>query len=252
MLQISFNLRVIIVFHLILVITVFCLVPCDPLDIVFVVDSSGSINYAYYGNWAYALQFISDLATLLPTPNIARFGLVIYADNAQNIFFLNTFINQQKSDLIAAIQSAPYLNTATNTADGIRLMMNEQFTAARGARPNARRLGIVMTDGMSNVNHELTIPNAQQAQNMNITMYCIGISQSIDPVEIQMISSPPQLPNVTYWLEPNYARLAALTQSFALNICNQTAYPSPPNTTAAPTSTTTAPTTTSKFLKHNS
>lgn len=78
---------------------------CGLLDVVFVMDSSGSINYNYYLNWNYALTFVSNLASLLPTPNTIRFGMVVFSDNAQNSFFLNTYSSSTTQALYSFIYS---------------------------------------------------------------------------------------------------------------------------------------------------
>ena len=64
-------------------------------------------------------------------------------------FNLNTFNN--KAELFAAVDAIPYIYGSTNTADGIMTMRN-MFNANDGDRDGVPNIGIVVTDGVSNIN----------------------------------------------------------------------------------------------------
>ena len=57
-----------------------------------------------------------------------------------------------------------YEGGTTNTPEAIRLMYEQQFIEIRGDRPTVPNIGVIITDGRSNVNPDDTIPNAVQAQ----------------------------------------------------------------------------------------
>ena len=65
------------------------------VDLVFVVDSSGSIRDnnpadGSFDNWALILQYVYDVVDFLDIgENANRIGLVAYSQNAVNIFYLN-------------------------------------------------------------------------------------------------------------------------------------------------------------------
>ena len=65
------------------------------VDLVFVVDSSGSIRDnnppdGSFDNWNLVLQYIYDVVEFLQIgENLNRVGLVAYSQTAQNIIFLN-------------------------------------------------------------------------------------------------------------------------------------------------------------------
>ena len=71
-------------------------------DIVFVVDSSGSIRDKGFENWDIVLEFISDIVGALPIgENGVRVGMVVFSNNAENGFYLNDYYD--KSSLINQI-----------------------------------------------------------------------------------------------------------------------------------------------------
>ena len=78
------------------------------------------------------------------------------------------------SSIFDAIDSIPWLNQNTNTSGGIRLMHRDMFTSAAGARAGVPWLGVVITDGVSTFDSNLTIPEAENAKDKNIIMFAIG------------------------------------------------------------------------------
>ena len=66
----------------------------------------------------------------------------------------------------------PFLDANTNTSGGIYVMMTQLFTVANGDRPNVPNIAIVITDGLSTYDHNLTIPYAMEAKQRGI--YIVG------------------------------------------------------------------------------
>ena len=67
---------------------------------------------------------------------------------------------------------------STNTADAIELMRTELYTADNGDRYGVPNVAIIVTDGVSNINSRLTIPEARQARAEGIHIYTVGIALS--------------------------------------------------------------------------
>lgn len=65
---------------------------------------------------------------------------------------------------MSAIDGMPYLYGSTNTADALREMGNNMFTAANGDRSDAPNIAILLTDGVSNINSRRTIPEGVSAR----------------------------------------------------------------------------------------
>ena len=72
----------------------------------------------------------------------------------------------------------------------MQLMVERGFTEARGARPPSLaipRVGIVLTDGVSNTGMDVCVA-AQGARNQSIQMFAFGIGNNINDTELQEIA----------------------------------------------------------------
>ena len=96
--------------------------------------------------------------------------------------------------MFAAIDNIPYIYGSTNTADALKTMRNRMFTLRNGDRPDVPNLVILITDGVSNINAQRTIPEAKRARDAEIHIYAIGIGLS-DTRELDAIASVPASEN---------------------------------------------------------
>jgi collagen type VI alpha len=62
----------------------------------------------------------------------------------------------------------PFLDANTNTSGGLYVMMTELFNTVNGDRPNVPNTAIVITDGLSTWDHNLTVPYAIEAKRLGI------------------------------------------------------------------------------------
>lgn len=186
----------------------------ESLDLVFVLDSSGSIRDKNpsdnsYDNWNLLLQFVARITESLYTLTNGnlRVGLVRYSEKAFSDFYLNeiTDLTQLKNRIL----STSYIGSYTNTSGGLREMNYNQFVSSRGDRSNAQNVAIVITDGESNVDDQRTVPDAQEARNRGIMIYTMGVTNAINENEIRQISSSPQQVNVTYFTATDFTTLDA-------------------------------------------
>ena len=89
---------------------------CEQEDIVFLVDSSGSIQYQ---NWPIILTFIKNVVNDFNIgPNEVQIGIATFGDQVNSEFQLNTYYN--KADILQHIDRLQYLDQTTNTPAAIR------------------------------------------------------------------------------------------------------------------------------------
>jgi len=193
-------------------------------DIVFILDSSGSIRDANpsdgsYDNWALALQFISNFVNEfnLGTDG-TQFGLVTFSYLANNIFYLNSYTD--KNQMQSAILNTPYVGSYTNTSGGIRMATYEQYISSRGDRSWAENIAIILTDGVPNRDESFTIPDAEYLRSLGTTIYVVGITNAIDESMLQDMSSQPQQLNGQYFLADDFQALDNIRQTLAAATCN--------------------------------
>ena len=166
---------------------------CEQEDIVFVVDSSGSIQRS---NWPLVLEFIKNVVRgfNIGQDNV-RIGVSIFGNNVYPQFQLNTFFNL--NDVLNQIDSIPYLDQSTNTPEALRYMRQVMFTAKNGDRAFVPNSAIVITDGVpripSNINEalRLTFQEANLARQQGINVFAIGVGPEITQRNLNQIANQP-------------------------------------------------------------
>ena len=192
-------------------------------DVVFVVDSSGSIcnneNVDICDNWKTVLQFMEDLVDNLDVgKSKTRVGVVIYREKASSSFFLNDY--GSKGAIVNAIRNLEYHPFGTtNTSGGLREMSKNQYSASNGDRADVRNIAIVITDGVSNRDDHRTIDDAESARLAGIFIYVVGVTDEVNRDELQGISSEPQVLDNTWFVSPSFAALSAVSVLVSEQIC---------------------------------
>merc|ERR1711962_722216 len=140
----------------------------DEVDLVFVIDSSGSVTAPNFE------KVKASIKTFLADADIdggkVRVGINVYSTFHEVEFQLNTYNN--KVDMFNAIDNLPFKGQGTNTGSALETMRSEMFTSANGDRVNVGDVAIVISDGESFDN---PIPVAERARQDNITLFAIGV-----------------------------------------------------------------------------
>ena len=132
-------------------------VTCTPqADIVFMLDSSGSIWFNNQGDQNnppdfqvekdFVIDVIEGLGGRVGSDAI-QIGLVVFGTDATNTFYLNQF--QSKAQAEQAVRNVRYLGTTqqTNMYKAFNDLRTDQFNENRGDRRNAPNIAIIITDG---------------------------------------------------------------------------------------------------------
>ena len=201
---------------------------CDSVsaDIVFVVDSSGSIQdgepEGTFRNWQQILNFIIGIIQSLDvSPTRNRIGMVTFGNEGRNQFFLNDFADRDA--IIERVNRTEYFPENTNTSGGLRVMREDQFTMANGDRDDRQNIAIVITDGKSTYDSNLTIPEAELAHDAGIIIFGVGVTDSIDVPELRAISSATSssepLLNKNYFLSAEFANINTVMDALIQETC---------------------------------
>lgn len=105
-----------------------------------------------------------------------RIGMLIYSTKSSVKFHLNQF--RTEHELLDAVDSIKYMAGSTNTSGAIRIMRMEMFAPENGARADASKVGIIINDGVSNINYHTVVPEAEMARNNGIVLLAIGVGLS--------------------------------------------------------------------------
>ena len=171
------------------------------LDVGFILDGSGSINDAGANNWNRLLYFISDVITQLPEQG-TQVGVVVFSETAELKIRLNEYHDQDM--LLDAVKQLTYPGSHTNTAGGLYVARSQLFHEYCGDRVNASNVAVLITDGVSTINPENTIPNAQALHRDGVRVICVGIGGNISKDEIKAISSPPHEKDKDYFIRKTF------------------------------------------------
>ncbi|CAM4706712.1 unnamed protein product [Leuciscus chuanchicus] len=161
--------------------------PTSQIDIAFLMDGSGSVNYLDFNKMkAFVIEVIKSFVDRDTQFAIAQFSTecVIHYEF------------QQVKNAMAwenAVNKISQQRGWTNTATAIKHLVNKLFVSNGGARPSASKILVVITDGES-TDSKLT-EAVQLAQAKNITRYAIGVGNAftIDKAikELAIIASLP-------------------------------------------------------------
>ncbi len=192
----------------------FLFVPaCDNADIIFILDSSGSINDADPGNWVRVLTFVKDVVAKFGAGggNI-RFALVRFSDVANVEFVLDAY--SDPNELYARIDKVAYYGGRTNIAHGFEVALSD-VVGKNGDRPDAPNIVILITDGIPNEREGDTIPQATLMKRV-ARVLSVGITNAVDMDLLRAIASDQFTDVVT---ASDFARLTEIVEGLVGAAC---------------------------------
>ncbi|XP_062388355.1 integrin alpha-D-like [Sardina pilchardus] len=147
-----------------------CTTAQETADIAFLLDGSGSVTADQFTTMKTFVKNVTrallDFDTL--------FAFVQYsADTTIHV----DFTQFNRTDFENQVDNITQIELFTNTAKGIQTVVEDVFISSAGARPEANRILIVITDGLSHDAQDF--PNATAlADEKNITRYAIGVGNA--------------------------------------------------------------------------
>nr|XP_028697007.1 integrin alpha-D isoform X2 [Macaca mulatta] len=165
--------------------------PHQEMDIVFLIDGSGSINQNDFNRMKGFVQAVMDQFAGTDT----LFALMQYS-NFPKIHFTFTQFRTSRSQQ-SLVDPIVQLKGLTFTATGILQVVTQLFHHKNGARKSAKKILIVITDGQKYkdpLEYRDVIPQAEKA---GIIRYAIGVGRAFqEPTARQELntigSAPPQ------------------------------------------------------------
>ncbi|XP_065258842.1 integrin alpha-D-like [Emys orbicularis] len=163
--------------------------PKHVTDIALLVDSSGSIAPVDFRKMK---TFLSEIMKRFRSTD-TQFALMQYSNKFEFHFDFMEYRRSHNPDHL--VQGVEQLHGTTYTATAIRKVVRELFTSGRGARDEATKVLIVITDG-EKYNDPLSYSDAiPEAERAGIIRYAIGVSEAFSSdtaqQELQEIASEP-------------------------------------------------------------
>ncbi|XP_037755063.1 integrin alpha-M-like isoform X2 [Chelonia mydas] len=172
--------------------------PRHVTDIALLVDGSDSIVPVDFGKMK---TFLAEIMKRFRSTD-TQFALMQYSNKFELHFdFMEYRRSHDPDHLVSSIER---LQGTTHTATAIRKVVRELFTSGRGARDEATKVLIVITDGKK-YNDPLSYSDAiPEAERAGIVRYTIGVGEAFSSdtaqQELQEIASEPTNEHV-FWVD---------------------------------------------------
>ncbi|XP_052101277.1 collagen alpha-6(VI) chain-like isoform X2 [Mytilus californianus] len=163
-----------------------------PADIVFVVDTSDSLQKGVNKSIDFINQFISKVPI---GRNDFQIGVIAYNFNSTVLFDLDDYTSA--SDMSSVLKTVRGEEAATYTATALRQAREMITSYSMGSRGTASYI-VLMHDGLSTDRNE-AFYEAQIINSMGIRILTVGIGQSIAYIEMLTISN-----SQFYTFSPNH------------------------------------------------
>ena len=185
------------------------------LDLVFVLDSSGSITFKRFNvvkNMVIAI--VNELDVRIDR---TRVGLIYWSNNAFVGFNMIDY-GQVKQDVVEAIRRTPYRGNWTRSEAALRLVYDTAFQPHNGDRDGVPNVAVFVSDGNSNVFPELTPVQAAVCRMNGIRMVTVGLGDMVNVAELSTIASRPHDANMFF--HPTFDDLDNITAAITQTTCD--------------------------------
>uniref|UniRef100_A0A671FED6 Collagen type VI alpha 6 chain n=1 Tax=Rhinolophus ferrumequinum TaxID=59479 RepID=A0A671FED6_RHIFE len=183
----------------------------EVLDVVFVIDTSGSINKDQSNTMK---DFMIDLVKKANVgKNQVQFGALRYSDDPEVLFYLHDL--GTKSEVISVLQNELPLGGNTYTAKALDIS-GQMFTEDRGSRLHrgVPQVLIVITDGVSHDAEKLNA-TAKALRDRGILVLAVGIGEA-NPVELLAMAGSRD----KYFFVENFGGLKGILSNVSASVCN--------------------------------
>ncbi|CAL8314936.1 unnamed protein product [Merluccius merluccius] len=179
-------------------------------DIILLVDGSWSIGRL---NFKTIRSFIGRMVGVFDIgPERVQIGLAQYSGDPKTMWHLNEHTTREK--LLQAVANLPYKGGNTMTGMALNFILENNFKTNVGMRPEARKIGVLITDGKS---QDEIIFSSQKLRDEGIELYAIGVKNA-DENELRSIASDPE--EIHMYNVNDFNFLLDIVDDLSNNICN--------------------------------
>eukprot|EP00729_Bicosta_minor_P013704 gene13704-33958_t len=209
-----------------------------PLDLVFLIDSSGSLDGMQWGGFPgtfsnKVLKFLKSVTQEFDiglAKNQTRVGVVSFASTPRIEFKLNQ--HTTSSAVLDAIDKIEYTRGSTYTRDALETVRTQVFQTSAGMRPTDESIPkvlVVLTDGQSNYgqspilnanNGSFADSEADKLHRADITILSIGVGKGITGQakrELDGLASDPDYKHSVYL--KSFANIFSIVEQISHSAC---------------------------------
>ncbi|XP_062360948.1 collagen alpha-1(XX) chain [Cinclus cinclus] len=187
---------------------------CDTpavIDVVLLVDGSWSIGR---NNFKLIKEFLSNLISPFSiAEDKIRVGLSQYSSDPRTEWDLSTFSTREQ--VLEAVRNLRYKGGNTFTGLALTHVLEQNLKPDAGARLEAEKLVILLTDGKSQDDASLA---AQTLKNLGIEIFAIGVKNA-DEAELRQVASEPL--ELTVYNVLDFPLLSSLVDKLTRVLCTR-------------------------------
>ena len=157
------------------------------VDMVFLLDESGSVGASNFGKVKQFVQKVIDFFNVGKTGT--HIAVETYSTQTTRHFYLNSYFT--KSELRNAVSKIVFKGGWTYTGEALDIVRTYVLNEKYGMRtdPGIPKVLVLLTDGKSNGKGVLDPANALRNQGVNI--FSIGVGSGVSKAELNLIASDP-------------------------------------------------------------
>ena len=181
----------------------------------FILDDSRSI---WLPNFRKTLAFVSRVVDLFTIdPRYQRVGLMTFGNEPLPKIWLSNGLDKGnlKKKIINTTMTG---GDKTYTHLALRFVWQQAFRPQHGGRSNASKVGILITDGNSHY-PRLTKEEADNVRSHGISMFAVGMGNSVNDAELHNIASSP--PSFYSFRVESYDSIDLIKEKLAIKTCHR-------------------------------
>ncbi len=191
---------------------------CNVIDLALIIDNSGSIEDAGKGNYKLLKDFIKSLLDSLDiSEHGTHVGALRFSSDVHTEFRLNTYNTTE--DMKDHITHMDYAQQFTNISGALWKARQDIFKPEYGDRSDVQNVALVIADGESNVDANLTHTQAEQIKREGVKVFVVAVlTKKFDENQLKYIASDPDSDH--YFVSPSIKNLPKIKSSLTNHICN--------------------------------
>ncbi|MEQ2165088.1 hypothetical protein GOODEAATRI_013436, partial [Goodea atripinnis] len=161
---------------------------CKPMDVVFLLDRSGSIKTS---NYQIMKKFTAEIVNSFKVgENLTHFGLAQFSKDPEDEFYLTEYLNQK--DIVDKILQLSYKGGDTNLGKALHFV-KKYFSTSLGSRSDVPQTLVVFSDGNSQDDVEDAGDDLRRSK---IDVLAVAIGDVFDVQLLQITGDPRKIINV--------------------------------------------------------
>ncbi|XP_002732834.1 matrilin-3-like [Saccoglossus kowalevskii] len=175
-----------------------------PIDLLFVIDKSGSIGQSDFNKIIEHIKELVDLFTVEISVDKTRVSAISYSSsnkvdldfNFRRCLFESS--SASKTCIKSEIDKIDFEGGSTHTTKALVKARDEAFKSFHGSRTNSHKVLFLVTDGRSNGNGPL-VETANSLKNDDVEIYALGVTSDVVEAELRSIVSDPIPDHLFYY-----------------------------------------------------